>query len=130
MILEFLQNLELAYQLVDGLDYVLSIVGALFIVYGTIVFAILCFALFRTKNLDALKAIHILSSAEVYAFVCGVIGVVLISNIYNLTLVKIFLFLVLLIFNGVTSVRLMAKTAYFLKLKDFKTEKAPERESK
>ncbi len=115
--LDFLKNFDEAYHFVSKLDYALSIIGSIFILYAVFIFLISTISLFRTKKLDTLQAIHIISITEVYGFVCGVIGVVLISNIYNILLFKIFLFLVLVIFNAVTATRLIAKTGYFYNLK-------------
>ena len=115
--LDFLKNFDEAYHFISKLDYALSILGSVFILYAVFIFLISTVSLFRTKNLDTLKAIHILSITEVYAFVCGVIGVILISNIYNILLFKILLFLILVIFNAVTVTRLIAKTGYFYNLK-------------
>ena len=78
------------------------------------------FSLFRTKNLSSMKSIHILSVVEVYAFMSGILGIILILNIYNLLLFKILLFLLLVIFNAVTVTRLVAKTAYFYNLRHSK----------
>ena len=122
MILEFLAKLENAYKFFSMLDYALTLIGVAFIVYAFFVFFLTTFCLLRTNNLHPLKAIHAISITEVYSFVCGIFGIILILNIYNLLFFKILLFLIIVIFNAVTVTRLIAKTAYFYDLKQSKTQ--------
>ena len=126
MILEFLAKLENAYKFFSMLDYALTLIGVAFIVYAFFVFFLTTFCLLRTKNLHPLKAIHAISITEVYAFVCGIFGIILILNIYNLLFFKILLFLIIVIFNAITVTRLIAKTAYFYDLKQSKTQEVQE----
>ena len=120
MILDFLAKLQNKYNFFTTLDYILTLSGVVFTIYAFFVFSLTTFCLIRTHNLNPLKAIHIVSITEVYAFVCGIFGIILILNIYNLLFFKILLFLVIVIFNAITVTRLIAKTAYFYDLRESK----------
>ena len=117
MILDFLVELEGVYFFFQTLNYILKIFGVLLIAYAFFVFLLTNFCLFRTDNLTPLKAIHIISITEVYGFVCGVLGIILLLKVYNLLFLKLMLFLILVIFNAITITRLISKTAYFYELK-------------
>lgn len=98
------------------IDYILSIAGFALIIYAFYIFSIVVFSLFRLKDISAMKVIHIASIIEVYAFVCFLIGVILISKMHGLIVFKTLLFGMIVVFNGITVIRLISKTAYFHKL--------------
>jgi hypothetical protein len=128
MILEFLQNFHFTYNVFILTQYLLQIFGTALILYIFGIFCLIVFTLFKSKNLDTIKALHTVSIVEVYCFTGIIIGVILTSKIYGLLFFKILLFLIIVIFNGVTVTRLLAKTAYFYNLRFKKLPKRPEQE--
>lgn len=128
MILEFFRNFENVEGILAITNYIFTIVGMALIVYVFGIFSVITFTLFKTKNLDTIKAIHITSVVEVYAFVCFIIGILMVFKFEALILPKFFLFILIVIFNGITATRLIAKTAYFHSLR-FKKSKLPKEEA-
>jgi hypothetical protein len=123
MILDFLQNFQTTYNIFLIAEYLLDIFGTALILYVFGIFCLICLTLFKSKNLDTIKALHSISVVEVYCFTGIVLGVVFTSKTYGLLFFKIFLFLLIVIFNGITATRLVAKTAYFYNLRFKKSPK-------
>ena len=115
--LEFLQNFEALYRYFIIISYILSIIGAALIVYAFFVLSLIAFTIVKAKNLTPFKAIHIFSVIEVYVFLCVLIGIILSSKIYGILLFKTLLFGIIVLFNGITATRLIAKTAYFYSMR-------------
>ena len=105
-------------------SYILGIVGAAIILYLCFVFCLITFTLIRTKNLTPIKIIHIFSVVEVYCMVCFLIAILFIAKIKGLLILKVIVFGLIIIFNGITATRLIAKTAYFYNLRFKKSTKA------
>jgi hypothetical protein len=117
MILDFFQNFHFFVNFFPIINYILVIVGSAIVLYVVGIFYLSAYSLFRSKNLDAIKAIHIVSVIEVYAIACFIFGITLVTKIPNLMFLKLVLFLIIVIFNGITATRLIAKTAYFYNLR-------------
>jgi hypothetical protein len=110
---KFSDAFDTLYQVFFIVSYFLEIVGIALILYGILMFALVTFTLLKLKNINTLKVIHALSITEVYAFICLLMGILFVSKIYGLLTLKILLFGIIVIFNGITVTRLIAKTYYF-----------------
>lgn len=122
MILDFLQN----FQIIQIAKSLLFFIGVALLLYVVAIVCLVLFTLFKSKNLDVIKAIHILSVIDVYAIVCFIIGIIFVAKIYNIVFFKFLLYLIIVIFNGITVTRLVAKTAYFYNLRFKKVSKSEE----
>ncbi len=123
-----LEKFQTFYNMLFVAEYLLNIFAVALICYIIAILSLVVFTLFRTKNLETLKALHIISIVEVYCFTGLIIGSVIVAKIYGLSLAKIFLFLMIVIFNGITATRLIGKTAYFYNLRFKKSPKHQEQE--
>lgn len=123
MILEFLKSFEVPYNILLIINYLFGIIGVSLIVYVFCMFCVITFTLFKTKDVQPIKAIHIMSIVEVYAIVCLILGIILISKSNGLMTAKMLLFIFIIIFNGITATRLISKTAYFYNLRFRKSPK-------
>ena len=123
MILEFLKSFEVPYNILLIINYLFGIIGVSLIVYVFCMFCVITFTLFKTKDVQPIKAIHIMSIVEVYAIVCLILGIILISKSNGLMTAKLLLFIFIIIFNGITATRLISKTAYFYNLRFRKSPK-------
>lgn len=112
-LLEFIAQFPVLYPLFTIVNYILGIVGVSLIIYTFSIFFTVIKSLIRTKDINTIKIIHILSAVEVYAFICFLIGIALVSKIFGLIFLKLILFGIIVIFNGITVTRLVAKTSYF-----------------
>lgn len=117
-------NFENIYDVFIITSYILSLVGIAIIFYVCFVFCLVTFSLARTKNLTPIKIIHIFSVIETYCMMCFLIAILFIAKVKGLIILKIIIFGLIVIFNGITVTRLVAKTAYFYNLRFKKSTKA------
>lgn len=92
---------------------ILACMGLGLIFYAFTIFIIVSVSLLKVKEINTFKVVHILSVIDVYTFICLLIGIILSSCLYGIITLKIVLFSLVIIFNGITVTRLIAKTSYF-----------------
>jgi hypothetical protein len=114
---EFFQNFDSLYSIFSIAKYSFKIIGILLIVYTFLIFCITAFVILRLKTDNPFQIIHIVSVIDVYTFICFLLGVVCVASIFGLLTVKIALFGIIVLFNGITATRLFAKTAYFYSMR-------------
>lgn len=117
-------KLDALYNILVVTNYILSIIGVAIILYLCFIFCLITFTLARTKQLTAIKILHIFSVVEIYCIVCFLIAILFVAKIKGLLILKVILFGLVVIFNGITATRLLAKTAFFYNLRFKKSTKS------
>jgi hypothetical protein len=114
---EFFQNFDSLGGIFTIANYGFRIIGISLIIYTFLIFCITAFVILRLKTDNPFQIIHIVSVIDVYTFICFLLGVACVANIFGILSIKIALFGIIVLFNGITATRLFAKTAYFYSMR-------------